>query len=85
MTPNAAEILNAALKLPESERLDLADEIAASVPFEDEELRQKWLAECRRRVAEAEADPSLRIPEDEARQLTDEFMAKLRANHDGRC
>lgn len=84
MTPNAAEILNAALKLPESERLDLADEIAATVPFEDEELRQKWLAECRRRVAEAEADPSLNVTWEEARRLTDEFMAELEAKHDGR-
>ncbi len=80
MKPDVAEILNAALRLPEAERLDLADEIVASVPFEDEELRKKWLAECRRRVAEAEADPGLNLTMDEFRRLTDEFMADLRAD-----
>jgi putative addiction module component (TIGR02574 family) len=50
MTRAAKEIVNAAIKLPESERLQIVEELLASLePAVDEDVDAAWAAEIERR------------------------------------
>jgi hypothetical protein len=66
MTDDASQILDAAMKLPESERAAIAD---GSSP---EEIEAAWIAEAKRR-AEAIDSGELELVESE------DMMARLRA------
>jgi putative addiction module component (TIGR02574 family) len=52
MTDRARKLLEDAMTLPEDERLDLAEQLLASLPEDPE-----WLAELERRARRALADP----------------------------
>jgi putative addiction module component (TIGR02574 family) len=63
-----AEVLEAAMALPESERRALALRLLDTVGDEPvEEIEARWLDEARRRRDEVEAGRTPRIPWDEAR------------------
>jgi putative addiction module component (TIGR02574 family) len=65
---NAAEVLDAAMALPESERRALALRLLDTVGDEPvEEIERHWLEEARRRREDVEAGRSPRVPWDEAR------------------
>lgn len=64
MTPTAADILQAALKLPEIDRLDIAAELLASAPAPQGVLSEDapgFLEELDRRVQEHRRDPSTAV------------------------
>jgi putative addiction module component (TIGR02574 family) len=66
MSQTVAEILNAALALPEDERAELAELIAASLPSGS--LHLAWGDELRRRAAEIDSGQVKPIPWDEVRK-----------------
>ena len=60
------ELVAQVLDLPEADRIDLAVRMLDSVDDEvsDTAVREAWLAECRRRIAESEAGvPGIPIAE----------------------
>lgn len=70
MSDDAASILNAAMKLSESDRLALALALHDSVPSDQEELSEaEFIAELDRRRAESERDPSSMIPWEEVKRM----------------
>jgi putative addiction module component (TIGR02574 family) len=68
MPQTVAELLDAALKLPESERAELVELIAASIPTPPSSLHPDWAAELRRRAAEIDAGKVRPVPWDEVRR-----------------
>jgi putative addiction module component (TIGR02574 family) len=65
---NAAELLEAALALPEAERAELAELLAESVHTEAGRLHPGWESELRRRVEELDAGAVRGVPLAEAVQ-----------------
>jgi putative addiction module component (TIGR02574 family) len=57
-----AEILKAALELPDDEREQLADEILSSLEEDPAEVEQAWADEIERRLDEADAGNVRSIP-----------------------
>lgn len=55
MSQTVAEILDAALALPEAERAELAELITASLTASPSALHPTWAAELRRRAAEIDS------------------------------
>ncbi len=74
---NAQATLKEILALPEEDRRWLAEEIAASLPEQDEdfELTPEFKAELNRRLSEHEANPNSGIPWNEAKARV---LARLR-------
>jgi putative addiction module component (TIGR02574 family) len=68
MPQTVAELLEAALALPEAERAELAELLAASVPSPPSSLHADWPAELRRRVAEIDSGQVRPVPWDEVRR-----------------
>jgi putative addiction module component (TIGR02574 family) len=63
MTPQTEAVLQAALALPETERLLLVERLMETLPPEcDEVTEEEFIAELDRRRAEMERDPSVGIP-----------------------
>jgi putative addiction module component (TIGR02574 family) len=63
MDRNATDVLEAALALPEADRVRLVEELLATLPRENEELTDDELeVELERRYAEYQRDPSVAIP-----------------------
>jgi putative addiction module component (TIGR02574 family) len=78
MSPTAEQLLTAALALPESERLELAEALlAASEPPAPDPTGDAWLAELRRRTAEIDAGQATLTPWPEVKQ-------RVRARLEGR-
>lgn len=67
MPQTVAELLEAALALPEVERAELAELLTASVPEPPSSLHAAWAAELRRRAAEIDSGQVKPIPWDEVR------------------
>jgi len=44
-------LLDEALKMPPNERVALAELILASIDYEEEEIRQSWIAEVQDRIS----------------------------------
>jgi putative addiction module component (TIGR02574 family) len=62
-TMQRAEILKAALELPDDERETLIDELAESLPgVADADVEQAWAVEIERRIAEVESGKVKMIP-----------------------
>jgi putative addiction module component (TIGR02574 family) len=76
MSQTVAEILDAALALPEEERAELAELIAASLAAPPSSLHPAWGAELRRRAAEIDSGQVKPIPWDEVRK---QVQAQLNA------
>jgi putative addiction module component (TIGR02574 family) len=69
MSDRFQTILDAALALPEAERVVLIDELLESLPPDTGPLSdEEMLAELERRHAEVEKDPSLAIPWEEVKR-----------------
>ena len=68
MSQTVAELLDAALALPEPERAELAELIAASLTSPPSSLHPAWSAEVRRRAAEIESGKVRPVPWDEVRR-----------------
>ena len=66
MTPTINELLNAALRLPEPERAELVELLAASMDPPVSPLHPAWAAEVRRRAAELESGQVQSVPLAEA-------------------
>jgi putative addiction module component (TIGR02574 family) len=64
MTSQTQTILDAALALPEAERLSLVERLLETLPPapQDDITEEDFLAELDRRAAEIKKDPSLAIP-----------------------
>jgi putative addiction module component (TIGR02574 family) len=63
MTRPAKEIVNAAIKLPESERLQIVEELLASLePAADDDVDAAWAVEVERRSREIEKGTVQPIP-----------------------
>ena len=79
MSQTVAEILNAALALPEDERAELAELITASLPSSS--LHPAWGDELRRRAAEIDSGEVKPVPWDEVRkQVQAQFDAGSQPN-----
>ena len=75
MSPAAERLLAAALALPESERLDLAEALlAASGPPVPEPTGDAWLVELQRRSAEIDAGIVVLAPWPEVKRRTRERL-----------
>jgi putative addiction module component (TIGR02574 family) len=70
MTSEAERILEAALQLPEADRVELAAILEDSVGdgSTDEEIEAAWIAEVKRRMEDVESGRSKPIPWEEVRQ-----------------
>ncbi|WP_437319542.1 addiction module protein [Sorangium sp. So ce385] len=76
MSLPAEELLDQAMKLPESERRVLALRLLESVGEESpEEVERAWVEEARRRLDEIRAGRSQSVPWEEARRR---IFARLR-------
>jgi len=66
MVITAIELFEAALKLPETERAELAERLLESLPDSesgyDRMTEEEFLSEMKRRADELKADPSKGIP-----------------------
>ena len=58
MTREASRLLEEALELSAGDRARMAAELLASLDGRQEDVREAWAAEIKRRLAEADADPS---------------------------
>lgn len=68
MSQVVAELLNAALGLPEVERAELAELIAASLTSPPGSLHPAWSSELQRRAAEIDSGAVQPIPWDQVRR-----------------
>jgi putative addiction module component (TIGR02574 family) len=68
MPHTVAELLEAALALPEAERAELAELLAATVNAPANCLQPRWAAECRRRAAEIDSGQVRPVPWNEVRR-----------------
>jgi putative addiction module component (TIGR02574 family) len=58
MTVEASRLLEEALELSAEDRARMAAELLASLDERQEDVREAWAAEIKRRLAEADADAS---------------------------
>ena len=63
----AQEVFEAAMNLPDEERVNLAERLYGSVDAADPEWEKAWAAEIARRVADIESGKATLIPWEEAR------------------
>ncbi len=68
MPHTVAELFAAALALPESEREELAELLAATISIPPSSLHPAWAAELRRRAAEIDSGKVQPIPWEEVRR-----------------
>lgn len=70
MTSEAERILEAALRLPEADRIELAAILEDSIGdgSTDEEIEAAWLAEVKRRMADLESGRSQPVAWEEVRR-----------------
>ena len=68
MPQTVAELLDAALALPEFERAELAELIAATIPSPPSSLHPAWAAELRRRASEIDSGLVQAIPWEEVQR-----------------
>ena len=76
MPRTVAELLDAALALPEAERAELAELIEATIPSPPSSLHPAWADEIRRRAADIDSGKVKPIPWDEVhRQVSSQLDA----------
>ncbi|MBA4189092.1 MAG: hypothetical protein C0467_13925 [Planctomycetaceae bacterium] len=68
MSPTVSELFDAALSLPEPERAELAELLAASLTSQPGSLHPAWAAELRSRAAEIDSGKVRPIPWEEVRR-----------------
>jgi putative addiction module component (TIGR02574 family) len=69
MSPGAENVLQAALTLPEEERLEIIDALLAALDQESTPpISEAWMAEVRRRSAEFDAGGVTPIPWSEVKE-----------------
>jgi putative addiction module component (TIGR02574 family) len=74
MTPTMDKLLGAALQLPEPERAELVELLAASMDSPASQVHPAWASEVRRRAAELESGQVQSVPLDEAVRLVREQL-----------
>lgn len=74
MSPTINELLSAALRLPEPERAELVELLAASMDPPASQLHPAWVSEVRRRVAELESGQVQSVPLADALQRVREQL-----------
>jgi putative addiction module component (TIGR02574 family) len=74
MTPTMDELLGAALRLPEPERAELVELLAASMDAPASPIHPAWASEVRRRAAELESGQVQSVPLAEALRLVREQL-----------
>ncbi|MBY0230926.1 MAG: addiction module protein [Gemmataceae bacterium] len=79
MAQTVAELLEAALALPEPQRAELADLLAASVASPSG-LHPEWAAEARRRAAEMESGAVQPVPLAESRRRLQALIEARKGN-----
>lgn len=57
MTREASRLLEEALELSAADRAKMAAELLASLDAHQEDVREAWAAEIKRRLADVDADP----------------------------
>lgn len=57
MTREASRLLEEALQLGAEDRAKMAAQLLASLDEQQEDVREAWAAEIKRRLAEADAEP----------------------------
>lgn len=75
VSQTVANLLDAALGLPEPERAELAELIAASLTSAPSSLHPAWGEELRRRAAEIDSGQVRPVPWDEARRQVQAQLA----------
>jgi putative addiction module component (TIGR02574 family) len=68
MSPGAEQVLQAALTLPEEERLEIVDALLAGLDQGTTPLDDAWMAEVRRRSAEFDAGGITAAPWSEVKE-----------------
>ena len=69
MSPSFDQVFQAALALPEAERVQLVDSLIASFPTEvDSPLDERWTQEIARRSAEIDAGTADLVPWEQVRK-----------------
>ena len=68
MSQTVAELLDAALALPEADRAELTERLAASLDPPAPGLHPAWAGELRRRAAEVDSGAVKPVPWDEVRR-----------------
>ncbi len=74
MPRTVAELLDAALALPEAERAELAELIEATILSPPSSLRPAWAEELRRRAAEIDSGQVRPVPWDEVRRQVSDAL-----------
>jgi putative addiction module component (TIGR02574 family) len=68
MSRTAEQVLEAAMKLPEAERAELASVLWESIEAPEQTLSLEWRAEIRRRIAESDRGEGVSLTEEEVEQ-----------------
>ncbi len=68
MSETLAELVEAALALPDAERAELVELLAATIPSPPGSLHPAWSAELRRRAAEIDSGQVRPIPWEEVQR-----------------
>jgi putative addiction module component (TIGR02574 family) len=76
MPRTVAELLEAALALPEEERAELAELLAATLTSPPSRLHPDWAAELRRRAAEIDSGKVRPIPWEEIPRTVAGMLSK---------
>jgi putative addiction module component (TIGR02574 family) len=77
MSPTLENLYQAALALPEEDRVELADRLLGSLPPDmPSQLHPAWRAELKRRSAQVDSGEVAPIPWDEVRRLGWEAVAQ---------
>ena len=82
MNARAEQLLNEAIKLPDSERASLADALYASLDESlenPEEVNAAWDTEIARRVAEINAGTAKTVPFDQVKANLDSIIRRAQA------
>jgi putative addiction module component (TIGR02574 family) len=58
MTREASRLLEEALQLNAEDRARMASQLLASLDEQQQDVREAWAAEIRRRLSQADADPA---------------------------
>lgn len=75
----AIELIQAAMKLPQAERREIAEQLLDSLsPFEDPEIEEAWANELRRRLEDFKKSGEEGIPWEEVKRQGQEIIRKAR-------
>ncbi|MGC3969066.1 MAG: addiction module protein [Pirellulales bacterium] len=75
MNPQAETVLDAILRLPVADRLEIVDAVQQSLPTDDRApFSEEWRTEIRRRAEEMRSGKVVGIPWEEVKRRADEII-----------